>query len=188
MSARKLPEATDSSPSADAATSGQSHPKKPRAPKKATVVPRVPRSRSRSAAKAAGRQLENDLVTCLNKFGLDAYRLRQKGSNDEGDVRSSKAPDHVFECKNTRSVQLAQWWKETVAEMENAQVPYGWMVHKRHGISAPELQWVTTTAEVLSALLARVAKLEEENKLHMQMVKHLVGTSNSIVVTDRKGD
>ncbi len=60
------------------------------------MTERKPRSRSRSAAKASGRQLENDLAACLSAVGLDAYRLRQKGSNDEGDVRAEGAPSHVF--------------------------------------------------------------------------------------------
>lgn len=112
------------------------------------------RRRTRSSAKAAGRSLENDLVSALNSRGLKADRLRMKGKNDEGDVRAELAPDHVFECKNTRTLALTTWWREASRERDNAQASYAWVVWKRHGVSDPSEQWATTTTGQLAELLA----------------------------------
>ena len=120
------------------------------------------RKRSRSSAKAAGRSLENDLVTALNLRGLKADRLRLKGKNDRGDVKAELAPSHVFEAKNCRTLALSTWWKEASKERDNAQARYAWIAHKRHGVSDPSEQWVTTTTGQLSELLAEVASLRDE--------------------------
>jgi len=120
------------------------------------------RRRTRSSAKAAGRSLENDLVSALNLRGLRADRLRLKGSNDMGDVRAELAPSHVFEAKNCRTLALSTWWREACRERDNAQARYAWMVHKRHGVSDPSEQWATTTTGQLADLLSELAVLADE--------------------------
>ncbi len=120
------------------------------------------RKRSRSSAKAAGRNLENDLCEALNSRGLKADRLRLKGSKDEGDVRSYAATDHVFECKNTRTLSLSQWWREAEKERDNAQAKYAWVVFKRHGVSDSGSQWVLCTTGQLAELLRELVDLRDE--------------------------
>jgi len=139
------------------------------------------RKRTRSSTKAAGRSLENDLVTALNLRGLRADRLRLKGSNDMGDVRAELAPSHVLEAKNCRTMALSTWWREACRERDNAQARYAWIVHKRHGVSDPSEQWVTTTGQ-LAELLAEVARLREE----LTYLRRRVVEATTLAPTDPK--
>ena len=120
------------------------------------------RKRTRSRATAAGRNLENDLVEALNAQGLKADRLRLKGSKDEGDVRAYLATEHVFECKNTRTLSLSQWWKEAQRECVNANGKYAWVVLKRHGVSDPNGQWALCDVGQLATLLREIVDLREQ--------------------------
>lgn len=119
------------------------------------------RKRSKAAAKAAGRSLENDLVEVFRQHGLSAHRLGLQGSRDKGDVKVELAPDHVFEAKNCRTLALTQWWREALRECENAQAHYAWVVHKRHGVSDPSEQWITTTTGQVADLLTEVTRLRK---------------------------
>jgi len=119
------------------------------------------KKRTRASAKAAGRSLEVDLVEALNLRGLEAVRLGLQGTNDKGDVAAARAPDHVFEAKNCRTLALSAWWQETLRERANANARYGWMIHKRHGVGDPSEQWATTTTGQLADLLLELATLRE---------------------------
>ncbi|WP_298210962.1 hypothetical protein [Ferrimicrobium sp.] len=120
------------------------------------------RKRSRTAAKSAGRSLENDLVEVFRQHGLAAERLGLQGSQDKGDVRVEMAPDHIFEAKNCRTLALTQWWHEAVKECNNAQARYAWVVHKRHGVGDPAQQWITTTTGQVAHLIAELTRLRNQ--------------------------
>ncbi len=120
------------------------------------------RRRSRRSAKAAGRSLENDLVEVFQRHGLAAVRLGLQGTQDRGDIKVDLAPDHVFEAKNCRTLALTQWWREALRERDNAQARFAWIVHKRHGVSDPSEQWVTTTTGQLAEILAEIASLRDQ--------------------------
>lgn len=72
------------------------------------------------ANKRRGAQYENDLITHLRGKGLDAERLRLTGSEDEGDiVVRGNGNDYIFEAKNTKQHNLAEFVSESETEADN---------------------------------------------------------------------
>src|SRR5699024_12793827 len=69
----------------------------------------------------------------------------------------------TLEAKNTSSINLTSAMREAETEAANylekwgGHHPFPVVMHKRHGVAAPERQWVTMTAEQFTRLL-RVAE------------------------------
>lgn len=124
--------------------------------------------RTRASAKSAGRAFERIVAQYLG-----GERRRQAGAKDRGDVAGVNVGQYplVVECKNTTRIQLPEWWKEAVRECD-AEVAYGdgcgfaytVVVHKRHGKSAPEDQWVTMDLAEFRSLLGYVNELYEKTQ------------------------
>ncbi|WP_461004588.1 hypothetical protein [Trueperella pyogenes] len=113
-------------------------------------------TRNRASAKKAGTTFERTIANYLNTH-VDNRIDRQikTGVKDVGDIAGIRiwGQKIVAECKNVRTPALPQWAREADIERGNADALAGLIIHKRHGVSAPEKQWVTMTLAELVALL-----------------------------------
>lgn len=73
-----------------------------------------------AANKRKGAKFEIDVMKWLRKKGYISERLRLSGQKDEGDliVYVSGTP-YLFECKDTKTLNLPQFWREIQAEVVN---------------------------------------------------------------------
>lgn len=111
--------------------------------------------RTRNAAKRAGAKFEIDIAAWLREFFGDPRIDRQpkNGNKDLGDIGGlvARGTALVLECKNTSSVNLTGAMREAQVEASNLQAdgrygdrpPIPVVLHKRHGVGAPEKQWAT---------------------------------------------
>lgn len=87
---------------------------------------------------------------------LGATREPLHGSKDVGDVHGVELGGLpvVVECKNEKTLKLAEWTTELVREMETAGTPYGFVAAKRKGKADPGEQYALTTVATMKAILA----------------------------------
>lgn len=97
-----------------------------------------------SKSKQKGTSFETSLLPCLREYYPGAERRALSGKNDKGDFILPGA-SYALEAKNHRQFNLSAWLKEAEEEAENLGVPFGVVVHKRRGKTAPEQQYVTMT-------------------------------------------
>ena len=114
--------------------------------------------RSRASAKQAGSRFERVIADHLNdRLGGGIDRKVRTGAKDKGDIGGVTTPAGrpiAVECKNVTRTQLAAWVHEAHTEADNLGAAAGIIIHKRHGRSAPDCQWVTMTVADLVAILA----------------------------------
>ena len=80
--------------------------------------------------KAKGAQFEVDVMKWFRKMGVLAERLRLAGEEDEGDLVVIVAgKTYIFELKNTKKLNLKEFWDEAQTEATN--------YSKHRGISQP---------------------------------------------------
>jgi Holliday junction resolvase len=80
--------------------------------------------------KTKGAQFEVDVMKWFRKMGAVAERLRLAGEEDEGDLVVIVAGEtYIFELKNTKSLNLKEFWDEAQTEASN--------YAKHRGISEP---------------------------------------------------
>ena len=114
-------------------------------------------TRIRQSAKAAGARFERQIADHLNAClpgRID--RQPRTGAKDKGDiagVTTASGRPIAVECKNVTRTQLAGWIHEAHTEADNLAAAAGIIIHKRHGRSAPDAQWVTMTVADLTAIL-----------------------------------
>lgn len=114
-------------------------------------------TRSRQSAKAAGARFERQIADHLD--GQLPGRIDKQprtGAKDKGDiagVTTAGGRPIAIECKNVTRTQLANWIHEAHTEADNLGAAAGIIIHKRHGRSAPDCQWVTMTVADLIAIL-----------------------------------
>ena len=115
-------------------------------------------TRSRQSAKSAGTRFERQIADHLNaRLPGRIDRQPRAGAKDKGDIAGVTTPDGrpiAIECKNVARTQLANWVHEAHTEADNLGAAAGIIIHKRHGRSAPDAQWVTMTVADLTAILA----------------------------------
>lgn len=115
-------------------------------------------TRSRQTAKVAGARFERQIADHLNaQLPGRIDRQPLTGAKDKGDIAGVTTPDGrpiAIECKNVTRTQLANWIHEAHTEADNLGAAAGIIIHKRHGRSAPDAQWVTMTVADLAAILA----------------------------------
>lgn len=115
-------------------------------------------TRSRQSAKSAGARFERQIADHLNaRLPGRIDRQPRTGAKDKGDIAGVTTPDGrpiAIECKNVTRTQLAGWIHEAHTEADNLGAAAGIIIHKRHGQSAPNAQWVTMTVADLAAILA----------------------------------
>lgn len=115
------------------------------------------RTRTRRSAKAAGTRYETVIAEYLASE-LDDDRIERRartGAKDRGDTAGVRIHGErlVLECKNTTRLDLPAATREAALEAGNDGALCGLVVHKRHGVADPGLQWVTCTLADLVALI-----------------------------------
>lgn len=90
-----------------------------------------------------GTAFESTLVPKLREYYPDADRRVRGGSKDKGDFLLPGERRFTIEAKNVRAMSLSTWLKEAEVEAANLGVPFGVVVHKRRGVTAPGKQYVT---------------------------------------------
>lgn len=114
-------------------------------------------TRSRQSAKTAGARFERQIADHLNaRLPGRIDKQPRTGAKDKGDIAGVTTTDGrpiAIECKNVTRTQLANWIHEAHTEADNLGAAAGIIIHKRHGRSAPDAQWVTMTVADLTAIL-----------------------------------
>lgn len=114
-------------------------------------------TRSHQSAKTAGARFERQIADHLDgQLPGRIDRQPRTGAKDKGDIAGVTTPDGrpiAVECKNVTRTQLANWIHEAHTEADNLGAVAGIIIHKRHGRSAPDAQWVTMTVADLTAIL-----------------------------------
>lgn len=102
--------------------------------------------------KNRGSQWERDVASYFRTHGFpQADRRYGAGIQfDKGDLVG--IPDFAIECKNTRTIDLAQFVAEAVAEAINARVKYGAAIIKRRQRPVKDA-YVVMTLEQFTQLL-----------------------------------
>ena len=124
--------------------------------------------RNRTSAKKAGTSFERLIADYLATHIDDRIdRQIRYGAKDVGDIAGLRAWGQklVAECKNVRTLNLPKWAEEADIERGNADALAGIIIHKRHGRSAPETQWVTMTlGEFVALITGDRTHLDQENE------------------------
>ena len=114
-------------------------------------------TRTRQSARTAGSRFERQIADHLAaRLPGRIDKQPRTGVKDKGDIAGVTTPDGrrvAIECKNVTRIQLAAWIHEAHAEADNLGADAGIIIHKRHGRSAPDCQWVTMTIADLIAIL-----------------------------------
>lgn len=98
-----------------------------------------------SKSKAKGTQFEGALVPLVERYWPGTIRRPTEAALDKGDLYMPGNSLYVVEAKNASRLALPEWIAEAHKEAANAAVPFGVVVHKRRGKTAPEEQWATMT-------------------------------------------
>lgn len=114
-------------------------------------------TRTRQSAKTAGARFERQIADHLNaRLPGRIDKQPRAGAKDKGDIAGVTTPGGqpiAVECKNVTRTRLANWIHEAHTEADNLGAAAGIVIHKRHGRSAPDCQWVTMTVADLIAIL-----------------------------------
>ncbi len=114
-----------------------------------------------SASKRKGTGWETSVVQYLKENGVPhAERRALNGAKDRGDIAG--IPGVVIECKNERTITLAQYADEVDAEATNdgAVVGVAWI--KRRGKASPGDAYVLLDGATLVHLLTAAGYITEE--------------------------
>ena len=104
--------------------------------------------------KIKGTRFETDVLKYLRKLGHFADRLALAGKADQGDIVTIIAGQtYILECKNQKSINLPQFWREAQAEAANYAKarglpgsPPAFVIVKRRN-AAVEQAWVVQPLE-----------------------------------------
>jgi hypothetical protein len=99
--------------------------------------------------KRKGASFELDVMKWFRSKGVNAERLRLSGQKDEGDLVVIVAgKTFILELKNTKSMDLPQFWREATVEAQNyasargiTPAPLSYIVVKRRSAGI-EKAWV----------------------------------------------
>lgn len=84
------------------------------------------RKLSHKGARQKGKRLEHDVVKALKNIGIDAKRVPLSGALSwlKGDVVEFNTINaHLHECKNCETLALPDWWRQSVRQCLNGEVP-----------------------------------------------------------------
>lgn len=102
-------------------------------------------------SKAKGDRMERIVRDYLISEGLQAERIPAGVSDDTGDIWTPTG--HTIQVKDRKVVALPEWWRDTQLQTANNRHDFGWLVHKRHGVTDPAAQWVTCDLAQLARIL-----------------------------------
>src|SRR5690606_42153517 len=124
------------------------------------MAERTPRKRGRRSARQAGSRFERQIADYLRDHIDDRIDRRvTNGNKDRGDIGGMRLSPALgggriaAECKNLARLSLAACHAEAETARGNDDAIAALLVHKRHGVSDPGMQWVTCTVNDLVALL-----------------------------------
>ena len=101
-----------------------------------------------------GTQHESAIVNWLKDHGWPyARRLAKEGAKDKGDVTLGDGYPLTIEAKNRKGFDLAGTQRELKAEMANADVPWGFAIHKKKGTTDVGQYYAVLPVEVLMDIL-----------------------------------
>ena len=105
-----------------------------------------------SKGKAKGSEFERQTVKYLREQGwIGAERTRAGWVDDRGDIDGVIGV--TLECKNQKTMALAEWVDELIVEMANGNNTVGVVVHKRRGTTDIGQCYATMPMQVLVKLL-----------------------------------
>lgn len=85
-----------------------------------------------------GATFELNVMKWFRSLGITVERLRLSGKNDEGDIAVIVgAGTYLFECKNTATLKLDEFWRQVEVEAKNyakarkVDVPFHYVLWKR---------------------------------------------------------
>lgn len=101
--------------------------------------------------KILGTTWETAVVTYLrDRLYPNAERRALASGADKGDIIN--AGPYIWECKNTKSIDLAGGMDEVKVEMSNAKAEFGFLVVKRRRKSTGEAYAVMTLSQLVAIL------------------------------------
>lgn len=105
-----------------------------------------------SKEKAKGSQFERDVVKYLQDNGFPSAERRYGAGlrEDRGDIVG--VPGFALECKNTKSINLAQFIDEAILEAKHAKARFGAAIVKRRMRNTSEA-YVIMTLEQFAELV-----------------------------------
>jgi hypothetical protein len=92
-------------------------------------------------SKNKGSRFEREIADYLRSLDIQVDRTRVGWADDRGDIHG--IPGVVIECKNHKTMDLAQWIRELDNEMHNADAGMGCVVHKRRGTTDASQHYAT---------------------------------------------
>ncbi len=103
--------------------------------------------------KNKGSAYERLIADHLIGRGIPCERIPAGATADRGDLWIPIIEWPTIDCKNHRTPQLGPWVDRAAEQAHNAGRHAGVVVHKRHGITDPARQFVTTSLEMFLAII-----------------------------------
>lgn len=120
-----------------------------------------------SKQRAKGTAFETAVVRFLQDHGFKyAERRALHGEADKGDITGT--PGLVWECKNHKTLKIAEWIRETEQERINGKADYGLLIVKRAGVGDIGQQYAMMTLDQLCRLLGDAGYGKRETNEQME--------------------
>lgn len=103
--------------------------------------------------KAKGAAFERLIADYFNGRGIHCDRVPAGATLDRGDLWVPDLAFPTFDCKNHRTPTLGAWVDRASEQAANARRASGVVIHKRHGVTDPAEQFVTTSLAMFLPLL-----------------------------------
>ena len=104
-------------------------------------------------AKAKGSDYERIIARYLIGCDVPCERIPAGATADRGDLWIPIIEWPTIDCKNHRTPRLGEWVDRAAEQAHNAGRHAGVVCHKRHGITDPSRQFVTTDLAMFLGLL-----------------------------------
>jgi hypothetical protein len=104
-------------------------------------------------AKDKGSAYERLIADYLTAEGFPCERIPAGATADRGDLWIPVIEWPTIDCKNHKTSGLGPWVDRAAEQAHNAGRHAGVVVHKRHGITDPARQFVTTSLEMFLAIM-----------------------------------
>ena len=101
-----------------------------------------------NAAKAKGSAFERLLADYFISRGVPCERIPAGASADRGDLWVPLIEWPSIDCKNHRTPSLGAWVNRAAEQAHNLGRNAGFVIHKRHGVTDPGEQFVTSNVSM----------------------------------------